>query len=334
MTSPLAVPGGVRSARDTVLVLACEQDFHADLVGKELGRRGTPVVRCDPAEFPRGWTVEGAWDGSGWRGAILGAHGTLCTTRIRSVWVREPAALRPAAGPDPGDPAAAERAALGGLLRALDVQWVNHPDRLAVAEYRPVQLAVAARLGFAVPPTLVTGDVARAREFCAAHRRVVHRPVRDGGPDRPGGTPAGAAGRDGAGLPPRASGALWLLQEDVPGAGELHVVVMGERLFAVEGRSAPEAGERGGLQYGVTLPDTGLERAARGLLRELGLAFGVLHLRIRPDGGYVFLGLDGNAQWSRLEDQTGLPLCESMADLLAGRPERGRYRPGIRAVPG
>src|SRR5690606_31905398 len=51
-----------------------------------------------------------------------------------------------------------------GTLAAVP-RWLNHPARIAAAEYKPVQLALARELGMRVPRTVVTNDGADARAF-------------------------------------------------------------------------------------------------------------------------------------------------------------------------
>jgi hypothetical protein len=63
---------------------------------------------------------------------------------------------------------------LGGVLASLDVLWVNHPNRVADAVYKPVQLVIAARCGLLVPDTLITNQAAAVRRFAtdAPHQTV------------------------------------------------------------------------------------------------------------------------------------------------------------------
>jgi hypothetical protein len=57
------------------------------------------------------------------------------------------------------------------------------------------------------------------------------------------------------------------------------------------------------------------------LVRALGLHYGCIDLRQRPDGTYVFLEVNPAGQFLFIEIDTGQPLTRSMAELL--------LRPGI-----
>jgi glutathione synthase/RimK-type ligase-like ATP-grasp enzyme len=54
------------------------------------------------------------------------------------------------------------------------------------------------------------------------------------------------------------------------------------------------------------------------LVCRLGLRFGAIDLILTPDGRYVFLEINPNGQWYWLEEITGIPLAETMCDLLTG----------------
>src|SRR6266568_6307450 len=158
------------SSANTVLVLTEPGDTTADLVVKELDQRGARVFRMDAAEFPLSLQVSAQFDG-GWRGEISGADGSVDLYDIRSVYVRRPTEfVFPASMTDAEQRFAAREArrGIGGLLMSLPCSWVNHPSKVADAEYKPFQLAIATAGGLAVPRTVVTnvpGDAGEHRAF-------------------------------------------------------------------------------------------------------------------------------------------------------------------------
>jgi D-alanine-D-alanine ligase-like ATP-grasp enzyme len=58
--------------------------------------------------------------------------------------------------------------------------------------------------------------------------------------------------------------------------------------------------------------DAGLHR----LMRSFGINFASIDMIVTPEGEFVFLDLNPNGQWLWLEEELGLPLVASMADLL------------------
>lgn len=158
-----------RSPANTVLVLTEPSDTTADLVIKELDHRGDQIFRIDAAEFPLSLQVGAQFDGC-WRGEIRSADGSVDLREIRSVYVRRPTEfVFPASMTDAEQRFAAREArrGIGGLLMSLPCSWVNHPSRVADAEYKPFQLAIATACGLAVPRTVVTNVSGDAGEHCA-----------------------------------------------------------------------------------------------------------------------------------------------------------------------
>lgn len=48
----------------------------------------------------------------------------------------------------------------------------------------------------------------------------------------------------------------------------------------------------------------------------LGLNFGAYDFALKEDGSAVFLEVNPNGKWGFVENKTGLPLSQAMADLL------------------
>lgn len=138
--------------RPVVLVITHWFDPTADVVIEELSRRNARVFRFDASDFPLRLRVTGALGPDGWACALkLGdRHAELAD--VSGIYFRRPTGFSFGAMPEPEAAwARAEaRAGLGGLLMA-HRRWLNHPRDLGYAEYKPVQLAEAARAGLRVP---------------------------------------------------------------------------------------------------------------------------------------------------------------------------------------
>ena len=164
---------------DTViLVLTCLEDITADLVIKTLHARGTTVVRLDPTDLGRGVSFDSVIGGGphDWDGTLHTPSRKVRLTDIGAVYYRRPS---PWSSEHP-EPRTAEfavteaRHGFGGLLHNLPcASYVNHPSAVARADRKPGQLQTAARVGFDVPPTLVTNDVEAARLRREAQERRV-----------------------------------------------------------------------------------------------------------------------------------------------------------------
>lgn len=75
------------------------------------------------------------------------------------------------------------------------------------------------------------------------------------------------------------------------------------------------------------VPDT-VARACLALDRSLGLAYSAIDMVLTPDGRYVFLEINPSGQFGWIESVTGLPLIETLADLLVAGADRASTEPG------
>jgi hypothetical protein len=162
------------------LVLTHPFDPTADYVVSELNRRGAPVFRCDPGEFPQRLSVAARLDGTGagWHGSLRLPEREVALSEIGCAYYRRPTVfdMPPGMGDQVRRWAASEaRMGLGGVLSALP-RWLNHPAAIAAAEYKPVQLAHARSCGLAVPATIVTNDPGEAAKFVAEAGRAICKP--------------------------------------------------------------------------------------------------------------------------------------------------------------
>jgi hypothetical protein len=158
------------TSNGTILVLTGRADVTVDAVIDELSSRGERVVRFDTADFPIGATLAATLTGRGWEGHLVLADRAVALATVKSVWWRRPNEFRtpPSWSADARAFAASEaRAGLLGVLASLPARWINHPSRDAACNYKPLQLAVAARAGLRVPGTVITSDPDHARRFVA-----------------------------------------------------------------------------------------------------------------------------------------------------------------------
>jgi glutathione synthase/RimK-type ligase-like ATP-grasp enzyme len=192
------------------------------------------------------------------------------------------------------------------------------------------QLSLAGRLGFAIPPTLVTNDPSQflafyreqegrcitkhlstkslfdsglLEQFVRYTEPVTHRDLRSLGAIR---------------LCPV------LVQGYVPKQVELRVTVVGERVFAAEIHSQAAAhtahdwrrhhAERAPCLVHA-LPDEVAQRCLR-MTAELGLRYGAVDLILTPDGEYVFLEINPGGEYHWIEVYTGLPITQAICALL------------------
>ncbi|WP_373325001.1 ATP-grasp ribosomal peptide maturase [Actinocatenispora rupis] len=313
-------------------------DPTADMVVDELNRRGVPVFRCDPGDLPQRLTLN-AELGMGWAGNLrLDTGRTLDLAEVSCAYYRRPARFRYPAGLTDADQRWASRESLRGLGGVLHLipRWLNHPAAIGRAEYKPIQLDTARRVGLDVPRTLITNDHKRAATFAAElGGRVMYKSLSTSiirGPDGDAprilySTPVAAEQLDPAGV----RLAAHLFQEPVSKSHELRVTYVDGRMYTAQIDATSDTGRTDwradyeNLTYSVTELPPPVAAAVCRLMDALNLRFGALDLVVTPDGRHVFLEVNPNGQWGWIEDATGLPIAAAIADALTVEQERGHH---------
>ncbi|MET9294446.1 ATP-grasp ribosomal peptide maturase [Streptomyces sp. NPDC003077] len=315
-----------------VLVITRLRDATADVVVEELNRRAVPVVRLDPGDFPAEVALGAHLDETGLVGSVRTATREVDLAAVRAVYWRRPRAYAAPSAAMAGQDARwcveQARYGLGGVLAALPgAHYVNHPWRNRDAEYKPAQLATAARCGLRLPPTLVTNDPEHARTFAEAHDSVIYKPlfhtdyvsvddrmltvwVEEAAPTD---------------LDEGVGHTAHLFQRRVPAVTDLRLTAVGQRLFTVRIEGAPGLDWRRhyeSLRY--TLIDTppDLAKGVRAYLDAFGLVFGAFDFGVDADGRAWLYECNPNGQWAWFPPAITGQIAEALADELqyAGDP--------------
>ncbi|ARF53756.1 MvdC/MvdD family ATP grasp protein [Streptomyces gilvosporeus] len=317
-----------------ILVISYDEDHTLDVVGR-LEAAGREVVRFDLADFPAQGVINLDYPDGGPPDCTLTAPtGSASLADCRVAWWRR---VRPftvdrtlRTARDQGFAASETNQALYGLFHGLGCAWINPPELDAIAQHKPYQWETARRVGLMLPRTLVTNQPERARRFVqeVGVGRTVFKSFlahADAWRETRLVRPEDLEHLDAVRYAPV------IFQEFVPGA-DLRVTVVGERVFAAEidasATSYPvdmrtvvdEARVRP-----VTLPPA-LTDALLRFMRRLGLVYGAIDLRRRPDGQYMFFEVNPAGQWLFVEHRAGLPISAEVAALLARIDEHGPER--------
>ncbi|MET7396762.1 MvdC/MvdD family ATP grasp protein [Dactylosporangium sp. NPDC005572] len=314
-----------------ILVLTAAADVTAGRVAALLTDRGADVLLFDPGAVPTGAQVEMTAGGTGpVRRRLRFTERDVDLDGLTCVWHRRPTA--PVPPQSVADPEVAAHLArevktyLDGVWRSLGCRQVPATrEVIDRADRKSYHLGVAAGLGFAVPPTLVTADPDRLLDFREEHdgrivTKPLHRSPQQAGMGR---YTEPVTNRDLAHVEALRQAPM-IVQAYVPKDVELRVTVVGEAVFAVEIHSQATQHTRYDWRrydHGNTplkvhrLPDEERQRCLE-LVQTLGLSFGAIDLILTPEGRYVFLEINPNGQFDWLELATGLPITAAVADLL------------------
>ncbi|MGK5550393.1 MvdC/MvdD family ATP grasp protein [Actinomadura kijaniata] len=313
-----------------VLILTQDFDPTADPVVRSLTAKGARVVRGDISDFPREITLTTS-DFDGERAVMRHRDREVDLRRLSGVWFRRPTAFD--FGEEMGE---AEREfarnealhGVGGILRNTDCLWVNRPDVDAIAELKPRQLKLAKQVGMRVPKTLLTNDPAEVERLLGrVDGGLVYKSLTGGVIHYPGAFPSGLLTsvvgdelREKAG---RVRHTICQFQEYIEKSHEVRLTVIGNTFFPVtvdsQGTESTRVDWRAEMEmrYGdyQPLPEE-LVKQVQALMDELGIVYGALDFIVTPEGEYVFLESNPCGQFLWMENDLGVPMADTLADLL------------------
>jgi glutathione synthase/RimK-type ligase-like ATP-grasp enzyme len=319
-----------------LLILSAPGDTHAVAVERILTRRRVPFIHWNQADFPDDNELTLRYDAGGLRARTLVRDGErIDFTGITSTYVRRfphPSVKQPAADVAARTYVEGEsRAFLQSTIELLDCRWVPGPMRtLQFAGDKILQLTLAARRGFEIPPTLITNSRSELLAFHREHNgqlicKALNFPnfPATNGVDRWAVSTQLVTPRD-MGYASSIHACPAIFQAYIPKRLELRVTVVADQAFACEIHSqATHRTRHDWRRYDLErtphrvhrLPDDVRDRCVR-IVRELGLCYGAIDLVLTPDDRYVFLEVNPMGQYLWIEKMTGLPISEAICDLL------------------
>lgn len=307
-----------------VLIVTNERDVDADRVVRELERRHVRVVRLNTERFAD-WRIE-LQPGKRW--VIARDDRQLTSEECCGVWWRRPEPAPLPGGLIPAEWEVASRQAVAlvtGMQHVPGATWVSRPAAIRAAEDKAWQLAAAAEVGFDVPATTWTNDIAAAERQLADHDGVgIVKPTATAyWEDEETSHFVFARSVNVEGLP--ASGRLatapLAFQQRIVPKRDVRVTVVGGAAFsAVTDDASPQepdwrlVGETIWTPYELPV---GVRQRCIALVRHLGLRFGGIDLLVDADDHHWFCEVNPNGEWGWLE-VAGLAIAAALAAELTG----------------
>jgi hypothetical protein len=297
----------------TILILGDEEDEHAVHMRDHLRSRGADAALLDSRWFPSALAI--SFDPRSGAGALEFPSGReIPLDAVEAVYWRAYHGVWTPDLPDPEQGFIAQNDARGlfeSVLLRLPTRWINGWNAFQLHQTKPAQLAIVAELGLEIPASLITNDRARLAAFVQRHPRAIFKPVQGG---------AHACRLSPSHLDPanleNLAVAPVTVQEEVLGTN-VRVFVAGERVLACEIASDHlDYRDDGAPEIVVhALPEV-LRAACLDAAAALDLAWTGIDFRLTPEGRYVFLEANPSPMFLGFEERTGLPLTESLAELL------------------
>jgi glutathione synthase/RimK-type ligase-like ATP-grasp enzyme len=269
--------------------------------------------------------------------------GELNLNDVEAVWWRRP--QLPAASAELTDAAVRNyveqecRTFTQDVWGFLECRWLPaQPKTVQRAQLKASQLHLAGRLGFELPPTLVTNSPSDFLDFYRQHNGQIISKLLGSAFYSSLGKTFGrytevVSARDVA-YAHSVQLCPLIFQAYVPKRVELRITVVGREVFAAEIESQGSHHTRHDWRrydsYSTVyrphdLPDDIRQRCVR-LVHEYGLLYGAVDMVLTPDGRYVFLELNPNGQYLWIEEATGLPISDAICDeLLSTAPGSGPF---------
>jgi hypothetical protein len=207
-------------------------------------------------------------------------------------------------------------ATLRGAVAVADgVSWVSPPDATERAGNKIHQLSKAVDLGLDIPNTRISNDAEAVRALMEGGRNVIVKPV-VGVVDELLYTRRFRAEEIDDADAVQVCPAIY--QECIEGTLHLRVNVFGESVYTAAIRTRDLDWRRvlpGEIEFTNDFPD--VEDKCRRYVRSLGLAMGVIDMKVTPDDRCFFLEINPQGQFLFLEGMTGFPLADRFCEFLA-----------------
>lgn len=299
----------------------------------ELSRREVATRLLDLERFPLQLCLSMHYDGSGGSRFVFGCDDTdgLDLADCGAVWWRRPQHPSVAGAvnrPSHQNFALSEsHEALSGLWQSVDAFWINEPARDVVASRKAYQLKLAAELGLEIPRTLVSNCREAARDFVkdVGLGKVIYKAFSATEQDW---RETRILRQEELDKIDNVKYAPVIFQSYIEADVDLRITVVGDRIFPAAIHSQDTSYkvdfrmDIGAARIEAATLPADVETKLIELMRRLGLVYGAIDMRRRPDGSHVFLEINPAGQWLFIERQTGQKITEALATLLQQKDEQ------------
>lgn len=330
-----------------IIILSVKEDPHVKYVEKHLKRRDVDYIIISPAEMLRGMKIIERINNSCIETSIYDEERKrwIGFEEVKAIWYRRPLDFREVeinAGEDIRKFVVNEAQHTSrGMFANYEGFWVNDPIRTMLSNYKLHQLMIAREVGFAIPDTIVTTDVEMAEMFYKENDgEIVHKaqttPIfKVNNEYRATYTTKIEKEHVGLGLLNGVVNCPSLFQRLIEKEFEVRVTVFGDKIFSL--RIDSQVDERSKydwrkyqnpevVPYSKWNIPKEEEKKCLELLKKLGLVYGAFDFIVTKEGEYIFLEVNPHGQWVWVEEYTGMPLSESLVDLLEnGGTQQARF---------
>ena len=315
-----------RYSKPEVLLLASRFDLSCDYVVAQLSRLGTAYFRLNSEDFERFAIVSVPNEPVFYLDA---GHFKVQLNQetLKSIYFRRAVYPQGSYRDKHSIQDQLNRIHRSAFMRSFMVfdscKWINHPTATYEAEHKAVQLAIAHRLGFNIPRTVITNSsqgirLAAQTDPSIAIKGLETVLVRQGTFETFGYTSLVDTSFAAAS---HLSSAPLIAQEALENKLDLRVTIVGDQVFcasitanghSIHGDWRQEKTNAAFRRF--DLPDHISQKCLQ-LTKELNLVFGAIDLAVQHDTFY-FLEINPTGEWAWLVDQANLSIDEAIANTL------------------
>jgi glutathione synthase/RimK-type ligase-like ATP-grasp enzyme len=319
-----------------VLIITNKKDITSDFVVRELTNQGIPFYRLNTEEIGNSIHLSLDFQRNNYLLLDTLINETVHLSSFTSVYFR-----RPEININVADVTRDElqflhtelHFILEGMYKILsDAFWLNHVDKIRLAENKIYQLLVAMEIGFKIPSSLITDQQDTALEFYSENNHsCIAKPIR-----------SGLIGTDGNESfvftskivldehnSARVGAFPIYLQQLIPKKYDLRVNVVGNKLFTAMIDSQRHDDSKVDWRHSAIALDhqlynlpTDIADKCIALTKKLGLNFGAIDLVLDQQDQFFFLEINPNGQWAWIENRLGVPISKEITKLLIGQPNK------------
>lgn len=218
-----------------------------------------------------------------------------------------------------------------GILSALedfleDKFWINPRSVDTKIRNKPYQLSIASSSELKIPKGIITNNFAHVMDLNSQHNPLIYKPLSYLiiPSDRLILYANLLSNEELVAASQNISRAPSIYQEYIEKDYELRITVIGEDIYPVKIYSQTNENtiidwrkDQLNLEYELVSLDPEFEASLRNLHNNFNLIYGAYDFIVTPEGEHVFLEVNPVGQWLWLEEELGLDISQSIADLLS-----------------
>jgi hypothetical protein len=304
-----------------VLIVSSRYDFSSDFIAVELDRRNVPYLRINRDEL-KDYVIDFNPIIPILNGRFKNIDFSISSNNLKAVYFRAPVFLRDIFQDNIDEEEQLIRTQWTAFVRSLvvfeHIEWFNNPAHIYKAEIKPFQLYTANKIGFKIPPTIITNRTA-VNDFEYTAVKSIDTAVLNLG-DEEGFVYTELYRSNG--LSEETYSSPFFMQQGLLPKVDIRVTVVDETVIAVKILQKDEAGIeidwrrlKEELHYEIIeLPDE-IRQLCVQYLNELNLKFGGIDL-IFHENEFYFIEINPTGEWSWLQQNTGFKFDEVIVNAL------------------